>query len=124
MGEREGESSQRSWLPWVLLPVVLGWIAVTVLRETPVFWRNEGGYPIGFRALVHDGYYPATATLVFVCLVGLVGVVQRAQRLSRACVVAWFVVVGCLGLGLAMAGANNIINLIESRPLHYHPDRR
>ena len=123
MGDRANELNRGAWLPWVLLPAILIWLAATVLRETPMFWRNEGGYPVGLRALVRDAYYPATAALVLVCLVGIASVVRRAQRLSRACVIAWFVLVGCLGLGLAMAGANNVVNLLEGRPVHYHPER-
>lgn len=123
MGDGTNESNRGAWLPWVLLPLIVLWLAATILRETPMFWRNEGGYPVGLRALVLDAYYPATAALVFVCLVGIASVVRRAQRMSRACVIAWFVLVGCLGLGLAMAGANNVVNLLEGRPVHYHPAR-
>ena len=28
------------------------------LRETPIFWRNVGGYPVWFREVVLEAYYP------------------------------------------------------------------
>ena len=52
------------WRPWALLPVALMWLGGTILKETPRFWRAEGGYPLQLRMLVLDFYYPFTAGLL------------------------------------------------------------
>ena len=38
------------------------------LREVPIFWRNEGGYPIWLREVVLEFYYPLMALNLLVVL--------------------------------------------------------
>jgi hypothetical protein len=38
-------------------------------------------------------------------------------------VAGWLLVAATLGFGLAYAGANNLANLLDGRPLHAHPAR-
>ena len=44
----------------------LGWFSW--LREMPIFWRNEGGYPVWLRDLVLGAYYPVFAGNLLVVL--------------------------------------------------------
>jgi hypothetical protein len=107
----------------VLATVCALWLMLTVLKETPVFWRNAGGYPVGLRFFVLDFYYPITA-LLLVC--GLAQLVRlfRGGRPSRAelILVLAFWVLFSSGSGLLVA--NNVVNAIEGRPLHWHSNDR
>jgi hypothetical protein len=51
--------------------VVLGWIEVMmeILRETPEFWTNAGGYPVWMRDVARDWFYP----LLFLSVANLAG---------------------------------------------------
>ena len=125
MRARQSDASAgRAWLPWALLPPILLWLGATVLRESPLFWRNEGGYPLGLRNLVLDSYYPGSVVLVLGCLVAGALVLRRAQTLSRPAIVGWLLLAFGLGLGIAGCAANNVSNLLEGRPLHYHRSAR
>jgi hypothetical protein len=106
--------------PWLLLPSLSGWIAVTTLKETPLFWRNAGGYPAGLRAAVLHGYYPATLLLIVGCAVGGVVALRSSATHSRVQLTGWTLCALILGAGLALLLANNLINLLDGRPLHYH----
>ena len=98
-------------------------LAGAALRETPLFWRNEGGYPEALRALVLAGFFPAYV-LYFLGLSGgsLAGWRQlRTDKLSGA-----LLLLGCSLNWLLFAVTttvvlwNNVQNLIEGRPFHYH----
>ena len=121
MRARQSDASTgRAWLPWALLPPILLWLGATVLRETSVFWRNEGGYPVGLRHLVLDTYYPFSVVLVLGCVFSATLVLRRPQTQPRHSIVGWLVVAFGLGLGIAGCVANNVSNLMEGRPLHWH----
>jgi len=98
--------------------------ASTVLRETPEFWLNVGGYPVWLRNLVYFGHYP----LLFLVLAGT----------AAGSLLAWRVCARhrAMGTGLLMFSAlqwvlfviilvvmlwNNVDNLLHGRPVHYHP---
>ncbi len=53
----------------------------TLLKETPDFWRNVGGYPVALRALVLVGYYPLLGFNTLLC--GFFSVLL-ASRVPRA----------------------------------------
>lgn len=66
---------------FVGLPVLVGF---SVLRETPVFWRNEGGYPIWLRDFVLTTYYPILLlNFIVVTLYGVL-LVSAPPRMKRA----------------------------------------
>lgn len=104
--------------------ILLFWFSC--LREDQVFWTNAGGYPVGLRHTVLFGFYPLLAlnlagllglTFVFLatlrrplCMVGL--------KLS-AILICWGVFSGAM----AISGANNLINFLEGKPIHGHPNR-
>lgn len=103
-----------------------GLLISTALRETPVFWRNAGGYPVWLRELILYFHYP----LLFLVLGGTAGLTFLAARhvchrrgegagLLLLCGLEWLLFAGALGLMLY----NNIENLRQGRPLHYHPPR-
>ena len=56
------------------------------LRETPIFWRNVGGYPVWFRELVLEAYYPVfglNAAVMFLYFYLILRVPPRTQRSLR-----------------------------------------
>jgi len=98
-------------------------LAGAVLKETPIFWRNAGGYPEALRALVLNGFYPGLI-FYFICLL-------------TASFFGWcWLRAGSLGGGLLLLGCaanwlilavistivvwNNVENLLQGRPLHFH----
>ena len=98
--------------------------ASTVLRETPEFWRNEGGYPVGLRNLVYHGHYP----LLFVVLGGTAAGTLLAWRFPSCrrgtatgllifSTLQWVLFIIILVIMLW----NNVDNLLHGRHLHYHP---
>ena len=44
-----------------------------------------------------------------------------SATIRRATVVGWLMLTLAVGFGLATAAANNVANLMDGRPLHYHP---
>jgi hypothetical protein len=109
------------WRPWALLPVALLWLVGTILKETPRFWRAEGGYPVQLRMLVLDFHYPFTAGLLVLCFWGLLHDLRQGRRPLRPTTVGWVLLALVLGAGLALLVGNNLVNLIEGRALHAHP---
>lgn len=107
-----------------MLIFALGIGVLTVLKETPAFWTNAGGYPVGLRHFVLDFYYPLLLTyLVTLIALTLRGVsllfrndCAAALLFFAALMPAWLVTFLTIGLLVA----NNAVNLIEGRPLHYH----
>ncbi len=103
--------------------VLLGFV---ILRETPMFWRNAGGYPIWLRDLVQGGFYPLlglTAAMVF-------GMSVRLFRRTSYSALFWGTQCLCLMMSwvfllmaMTMAISNNVINLMEGRSLHSHHAR-
>jgi len=100
-------------------------IAATILKETPVFWRNEGGYPVFLRELLLDYYFPLLfLNFVWTILISTRLFHQKAvhQKIalcptcSLLILMSWAIPLFNLGL----LGANNCANLIEGRPLHSH----
>jgi hypothetical protein len=124
MRNESGPMNHPGWLPWALLPPTGVWLGITVLRESSMFWRNAGGYPVALRALVLETYYPATGVLLLVFVVGTIRAFAGARTTSRFSVVGWRILTLTVGFGLAIASANNVANLMDGRPLHYHPEPR
>ena len=103
-------------LPFTAGLAQVGLLVLAVLRENPMFWRNQGGYSSEFRSLVHVGFWPfwlLVMTYQVFCL-----------RLLRRHPVGWLLclLAGLIGL-LATLWAvwNNMENLLCGRPLHWHP---
>jgi hypothetical protein len=107
------------------LPVMLGMGLMAWLRETPRFWTQAGGYPVGLRNFVLMGY-PLLLGLELVLLSWMSVALIRLRREGDAGVV--------LGLGLLLVFQwvwmalvlgfliwDNVENLIEGRPWHWAP---
>lgn len=95
---------------------------LTMWKEDELFWLNVGGYPLWLRQSLQEIYYPylffVLATAAMLCR-SVMGRFFRSLKFCRA----WFLLVFALVIifgSLALLCANNFINLIESRPLHYH----
>ena len=94
-------------------------------RETPTFWRNAGGYPLWLRDIVYILYYPAL-TVYFVGLASLSWMSIRLLAsgyksgviLFAVSLVQWVL----LTVIVTITVWNNVDNLLNGRPLHWHPD--
>lgn len=113
---------------WVLLAGValvagIGLVICADLRETPLFWRNKGGYPLWLRDAVQIGFYPLAVVTVALAAALATSFAVTARRKSRGGLVAlqasllamvWVVA----GAGMWVAWENNLRNLRHDRPLH------
>ena len=110
-----------------LLPVSLGFSALIFgmawLKETPIFWRNVGGYPLWLRELVLEGFYPSVILLLILLLLTTISFLTRPSK-GICCLVETFFAISTwvvfMGAG-AVVVTNNVANLLEGRPLHAHP---
>ena len=97
--------------------------ASTVLRETPEFWRNAGGYPVFLRNLVYIAHYP----LLFLVVGGTAATTLLSWRFlsSHRGIATGLLLFSALQwlfimLILVIMLWNNVDNLLHGRPLHYH----
>jgi hypothetical protein len=100
-------------------------MAFSYLREEPIFWTNAGDWPVWLREMVQSSYYPLMF-LEFLLLTVFSGVsIQllstRAQSASLS-VILLPILWGLLFVVIANSIANNLDNLWNGRPLHWHPD--
>lgn len=83
---------------------------------------NMGGYPIWQRKAVEMFYYPYLLFnfIVILALTWTAGLrlLQQMQirRIWSLLLLCWVMLAGCLGLLFA----NNLTNVIDGRPIHYH----
>ena len=98
-------------------------LAGAALRETPLFWRNAGGFPVGLRDLVLASFYPALAIYFFGLVFGSFTGWQLLQARSRsggilllACTLNWLLFLAITAVVLW----NNLENVLNGQPLHYH----
>jgi len=107
-------------LAFATLPALL---VCAWLRETPAFWRSDGGYAPLTRELVATVFYPL---LTWTLAAGAWLTWRLASRpptsvasLKRR--VLGVVVLALLtGATLMLITANNIENVLDGRPLHWH----
>ena len=95
-----------------------------VLRETPDFWLNSGGYPVLLRGCVYWFFLPGA----MICLLGvLCGVWVSLRLLRQNGPGGWLGLAMCALQILALTAmaaivlANNLSNLFHGAPLHHHP---
>lgn len=113
------------WLGTVLPGVMLLGVntGFTVLKETPLFWHNAGGFPVALRELVLAVYYPLLGLNALLCLVVAALIAFEYRRSGRGA--WWAVAVGVLMWGMLVFNVgwlmtNNVENLMIGRELHYH----
>ena len=93
------------------------------LRETPMFWHSEGGYPAWLRDTVFETFYPLLALQLFLLGVQSLALLRHPPRamfwwMTEACTLTavWFV----LGTTMLLVGLNNVDNFMNGRDLHDH----
>jgi hypothetical protein len=98
-------------------------LAGALLRETPLFWQNAGGFPIWLRGLVLIGFYPGLLLSLALTVGGIMFLFKSWRAGSPAGIgpwILWFLQVALLLVALALMSWNNINNVIENAPLHQH----
>ena len=121
------EQQQQDGLRFVVgsgLNLVLGVALVfaAFLRETQIFWRNEGGFPVWLRSAVSLLFYPGLGILGLGTSLATWQLLCRfartpALRFALLAVAAqWLLVVAVV----LIASWNNLDNLISGVPLHHH----
>lgn len=107
----------------VIFLIVL--LAFSYLREEPLFWTNEGGWSVEWRDLVRSGYYPLFA-LEFLLLLGYSGMSVSLLSVRRSSASLTMILLpvlwGLYFMVIVNSVANNVDNLLQGRPLHWHPD--
>jgi hypothetical protein len=118
------ETSSGEWIQgFAALAWLSGNLAMTILKENVHFWRNAGGYPVPLREFTLHFYYPILFVSLVICC-------ALSWRLLRRYTVRYYCPIFSCGLVLlpwcllflncGVLVANNINNMIEGRPLHYH----
>jgi hypothetical protein len=126
LGDRS-QSHIPLWLPalWVLgLILLLTDTGLTLLKENPLFWRNAGGYPVELRQAVLIFYYPLLGISGLGCAIYSV-LAARSQAVlghsSRWVIAGTVLLWALLFLNVGLLTANNLQNVLNGRPVHYHP---
>lgn len=105
-----------------LLAGLLIWAAR--LRETPLFWRNAGGYSEGLRDWVKIGFpvlYGVDLLLVALAFFVVLRAARVTPRLARLGLCLALIQALLLMFAAGLAVENNLRNIWEGRPLHWHP---
>ena len=93
------------------------------LRETPLFWRNAGGYSEGLRDWVKIGFpvlYGVDLILVALAFFVVLRAARVAPRLARVGLTFALIQALLLLFAAGLAVQNNLQNIWEGRPLHWH----
>ena len=96
----------------------------SVLKENPLFWRNAGGYSVGLRQAVLFWYYPLLGANCLVCVFysGLAAARHSVFGHTSFWAVGVAVLLwSMLFLNVGLLLANNVENVVNGRPVHYHP---
>ena len=109
-----------SFISAALLPVNT---AFTVLKETPIFWRNIGGYPVDLRELVLATYFPVLAVNFVLCCAATAFfrrkcVLSGGFSVNSLTMLLLFWSIWFLNVGLLLA--NNIRNFMQGSAFHFH----
>jgi len=93
------------------------------LKETPSFWLNLGGYPEELRAILLVAFYPAYG-IYFLWLTIVTLTAWRLLRVFKLTGTVLLLASGVNWLLLAISTTivvwNNVENLLQSLPFHYH----
>jgi len=118
--------STRQLMRWMLagylaVPATGGLLFEAVLKETPEFWRNDGGWPIAFRHWVLYSFYPSFFLLAAFLLYLSIGAIRHVRFVRNhpfismsPLLLAWLVLVAT---GLVVIN-DNLGNLLAGEALH------
>lgn len=93
------------------------------LRESELFWRSEGGWPIWLRNLVEMAFYPLFVVLLGSVTLSVGWIVIGAPTRSRLGLLVWCILGGQILLMIGIIAVvlfNNVANLFSGRPIHSH----
>jgi len=128
---RARETAGRAWVAIGLLCantlLALTLYGAVMLREDPTFWRNSGGYSVGFRESVRLGFpvfLGLDIVLVGLAVLALIRIGKRYPGLFRAGLVVALIQVLLLGATVERMLRNNVSNLWNGRPLHWKQEAR
>ncbi len=109
----------------VQILLLLGLGGLAWLKEQPLFWRNIGGWPVWLREMVRLFFYPFLG-LELVALLGfslaITYWIGQGRLHSGAGILMLVVLWGLILAVIAIVVANNLVNLMEGRPWHWHPE--
>ncbi|MFO1460151.1 MAG: hypothetical protein U1G08_12155 [Verrucomicrobiota bacterium] len=97
-------------------------LGAAILRETPIFWRNAGGYSVELRDVIRLGFpflLVADVVLVAFLVAGLFRSGALHPRQARGALVLAAIQILLLGATTERVVHNNIANLWNGRPLHW-----
>jgi len=83
-----------------------------LLRELPEFWRNSGGYPLLLLVLA------GTSACTVMTMRFYADNRKTGRDMLIVCAFQWLMLLVILVIMLW----NNVQNLLNGHPLHYHPD--
>ncbi len=118
-----------SCLRWPLLALGLVLTAVILefvhLRESRAFWLDQALYPARLRTVVCQMFYPLVGTQFVLLTVATLlqtffAPLKSRFRTTQNAVLALLWVL--LTAGMLTAVQNNIANVLQGRPLHWHPE--
>lgn len=103
-----------------LAPALCLLVLATLAKESQAFWTDAGGFPPWSRECLKTLYYPYLALcMVWMSVVGL----QTFRSRPRVPCLFILLAAACaalLTLALGILLFNNLANLLQLRPLHYH----
>jgi hypothetical protein len=118
------DTSSAEWLRGIAaLAWLSGNLALTILKENVHFWRNAGGYPVPLREFTLHFYYPILLVSLVICCALTIQLLRRYSVQFHCSLFSCGLVLlpWCLlFLNCGVLIANNVNNVIEGRPLHYH----
>ena len=123
-GRHHDQMIHRFWISnCISLMLGVALIFLSMLRETPMFWRNAGGFPVILRDLVWLLFYPGLLGLTAACVThSWLAFARMRQSKSRSLVLSVVIMQWMLWMGVVLiAFWNNISNFIQGLPLHQHP---
>lgn len=98
-------------------------LCFAALREQPEFWHNSGGWPVLMRQFVLVSFYPLLAVEAGVLGMLSASALGGSSDARGTKIIQGIVLTGLwllLTCAMAIAFANNFMNILNGQPLHSH----
>lgn len=124
LADDAGETPRGLWIEsFAGFAWLSGNLALTILKENALFWRDAGGYALALREFTLHFYYPTLTGSFAICCALSWRLLRRYSIRFRCsmfslCLVLLLWCLLLLNCGLLVG--DNIDNLVEGRPLHSH----